>query len=133
MTRKARRKAMKKRRRGHGPKGKSVDLSVHLGVARQLDQTRVELAQAVNRVHNLEALLIAVVRAAGGILDVDFLPEWCEFGIESERRDGGVILILTGTEKPPEGQEGKADADDDRVGDGDVESGDGLHADQPRL
>jgi len=101
----------KRKRKGHGPAGKSVALTVHEGVARQLDELRAEQARLVERNHRLEGLIIAVVIKAGGILDVDNLPPNRDYGLQGQDRDGGMVLIVTDSEAP-EGQGGN-DADED--------------------
>ena len=94
----------RKKRRGHGPRGKSVDFSVHEGVARQLDETRAELNDTLERLHTIEKMLVSVVNAAGGILDVDFAP--AGLGLDSEDRDGGMVLYVIG-KAVQEGQGGE--------------------------
>ena len=95
----------KRKRKGHGPAGKSIALSVHEGVTRQLDELRADHVKLTHRNHRLEALIIAVVIKAGGILDVDNLPPNRDFGLEGQDREGGMILIVTDSEAP-EGQGG---------------------------
>jgi len=94
----------KRKHNGHGPKGKSVALPVYEGVAKQLDSTIEELRWTTQRLHDTQALLVGVLIQQGD-LDIDDLPPDCQFGLDAEAREGGVILRLT--KEAPEGQGGE--------------------------
>lgn len=119
------RKGSKKRRDARKRRGgRSVDQSVYDGVAQRLEAMVVDFNAAQAQVHEAHAALCAVVKAGGGMLDVDDLPPG-KWGIEVEPRPGGggTILILTGSE---ESQEGERDAEQNTVDRRDVEPDHGL-------
>jgi hypothetical protein len=96
------RRGARKRRRG-----RSVDLSVHEGVAQRLERMTVDFNAAQQRIEILESLLIATVAKAGGVIAVDEVQP-AKYLIEIEEAPGGLILILTNSEAPG-GQGGKRD------------------------
>lgn len=125
------RKGSKKRRDARQRRtGRSVDASVHAGIAQRLERMTADFNAAQERIETLESLLITMVAKAGGMITIGEVPPGA-YRLEAEHVEGGVMLILT-DETAPEGQEGKAaDADENRMGDGDVEPDHGLRADQP--
>jgi len=112
-----------RRKRGgqaHGPGERSVALSVHQGVARQLEAARVELGEARRQLFAIRSLLVATVAKVGGIIDVDYVTG--EHGLQYEERPGGVVLILT----DGAGRQGGNDADENRMDRRDLEPHHGL-------
>jgi hypothetical protein len=123
------------RKRGRGPSGKSVAVGVYDDAVRRHEAALVELAEARVRMETLENLLIAAVVTNGSPLQVNYPPPGSRLELAAHERDGGVLLFVTDLNEAGDGQEGKDDADEDRMDRRGLESNDGLQRrrDQPGL
>ena len=99
------------RRNGRkGPKGRSVDASVHKGLARRLERMTADYNAAQRRIDELEGLLLAVVAKAGGIaVEAGYLRPGRYSLLADELPNG---MMLTVVDETLGGQEGKRNGDD---------------------
>ena len=93
----------------HGPerRTRSVDLSVYASTVRQRDEFAAEINRLRARDHYLQRTIVGMLRATGGVMRIEPLPDDLVFDVEQYAEgDGAIVLTLTAA-RPSKGEEPK--------------------------